>query len=263
MNEPLILGAIEDAVSIATRGRSSWFRGHATDCGTLTPKIFRPQYADLRNRNRWFECSLIREFKMLAITMTPNPPAMDDQLRWLFLMQHYGAPTRLLDWSENILVALYFAVEDAIDRDGELWQLDPLELNKMHKMDYIPSAEEVDETLDLFVRQPCSKLRPQDLEKIRFPYAIRPARYVPRMISQFGAFTIHPAPSQGSPANMAESFHQSESLVRYIIPRASKPRLFMDLATLGFTRRTMFGDLDALARTIVATEMHKAAELGG
>jgi len=257
MTDARELKTLEETVTVGTRADHSLFRGHATDCGQLVPKIFRSQYAELRRRNRWFECTLIREFKRMGIIMTPNPPEQDDQLRWLFLMQHHGAPTRLLDWTENILVALYFAVEDEPEHDGELWALDPLALNRKHNLKYVPCADQVDKTLALFVRQPCQKLDPEDLEKLSYPYAIRPAMYVPRMISQLGAFTIHPTPVGESSGSMTESFCDSKALIRYIIPRACKPQLFMDLAALGITRRTLFGDLDALAKTVVATELHR------
>lgn len=46
-------------------------------------------------------------------------------------MQHHHAPTRLLDWTENILVALYFATGSPTQQPGELWCIDPSKLNEI------------------------------------------------------------------------------------------------------------------------------------
>jgi hypothetical protein len=40
-----------------------------------------------------------------------DTPDQDDWLEWIALMQHYGAPTRFLDWTYSLYVAVFFAVE--------------------------------------------------------------------------------------------------------------------------------------------------------
>jgi FRG domain len=58
---------------------------------------------------------LLRRFEEYAPQFIPDPPLKDDLASWLALMQHYGAPTRLLDWTDSPYVALYFAIENEPD----------------------------------------------------------------------------------------------------------------------------------------------------
>src|SRR5208337_1741833 len=51
-----------------------------------------------------------------------------------FLMRHYGAPTRLLDWTESVLIAAYFAVAcQQRGRSAAIWMLDPYTLNEQNE----------------------------------------------------------------------------------------------------------------------------------
>lgn len=67
------------------------------------------------------ERRVLREFKRRAkLSGEPNLPCDSDVVEWLALLQHHGAPTRLLDFTHSVYVALFFAVERA-QMDAEIW----------------------------------------------------------------------------------------------------------------------------------------------
>ncbi len=60
------------------------------------------------------EQQMLKEFKRRAHHYVNALPNRGDVLGWLALMQHHGAPTRLLDWTYSFYVAAFFALAEAI-----------------------------------------------------------------------------------------------------------------------------------------------------
>lgn len=115
-----------------------WFRGQDRENGPL-PKLFRPPGCDEFNLTRMF-----RE-RAGAFGNTPETDRLD---KWLFLMQHYGAATRLLDWTESPLIALYFALKSYSQLPTQqkplqaprVWALNPLALNQLSNIRGFPNT---------------------------------------------------------------------------------------------------------------------------
>jgi hypothetical protein len=104
----------------------------------------------------------------------------------LFDMQHYGIPTRLLDWTETLGVAVAFAVLDHHSSHGDLavYVLDPIKLNKkcgLRKIKEIPDKRFEYKAI-YWHNDPFSA---------EFPIAIAPPFKNQRMLAQNGTFTIH------------------------------------------------------------------------
>ncbi len=83
------------------------FRGQANSKWTLLPKL--PRAFGLQPPDNWknLEYFMIEQFRQYSIPYIDKEPIND--LEWLVLSQHYGLPTRLLDWTTNPLKAIFFA----------------------------------------------------------------------------------------------------------------------------------------------------------
>ena len=255
MTNTYTLTQISEVVEIGTSLSQSWFRGHSTVVGELTPGIFRPKYEHemYRALRPDAESSVIESFKRQAPALTSKLPGPDDHVSWLFLMQHHGAPTRLLDWTKSVLVGLYFAVNQHYSEDGELWALYPPALNVHNGYFGLPLPR--CKILRYLAAEP-NHNNPQKLSEEfglkdipQYPHAVDPPLHFSRMVAQLSAFTIHPRPKQGH--TIPEIMTEEKNLVRYIIPSDCKRKLISGLAALGITKVTLFPDLDSLSHDIV------------
>jgi len=250
--------SIGDAAQLGGKLTKSWFRGHSKEYGELLPKLFRPPYHDPVHDD-WrpdLELRIIEEFKrhatLVAGMQLPQP---GDKMGWLCVLQHYGTPTRILDWSANVLVALYFAVASNPSDDGELWALLPWALNGKAGTGYgIPITEESMQ-VKFMLSQPYYSGESQTLadeiglkEPVPCPIAIAPTVMFPRMAVQASTFTIHRPPGEGQ--TIQEALTDAKYLVRYVIPASSKRKVLDNLHALGISRFHLFPDLQGLSSRI-------------
>jgi hypothetical protein len=91
----------------------AWFRGHTNSKFKLMPSLFRtfenPNTEATWDRILQTESDLFWEFAARARQIHGT---LENHWDILFAMQHYGTPTRLLDWTETLAVAVYFAILD-------------------------------------------------------------------------------------------------------------------------------------------------------
>ena len=168
-------------------GGQIWWRGNSDTTYHLQPSVFRPRDGD---GGYEYEKNINLRFMQKAPAVRDDPPREDAWFDWLFLMQHYGLPTRLLDWTESPLIACFFAVENEDEKaqatDGALFALSPYRLNYHQTRISGLLAPQAPQAFLLAQRAFVNASSSQ--HKV---LAILPSLIDPRMIAQLSGFTIH------------------------------------------------------------------------
>jgi len=135
MNEVIADGTISSITSLlqshAKSHKTTWFRGQSDHKHKLLPSIFRQGE---RHGVKFDEHKMFEEFKR---RYPDHSSSHKTTYEWLTLMQHYGLPTRLLDWSSNLLIGLYFCCVSNEDLDGALYVFDPTYMERDYRFNEI------------------------------------------------------------------------------------------------------------------------------
>ncbi len=114
--------ALKYLYSLSLDSSSFRFRGQADFDWTLEPTIYR------FNKFQRYQAVIFENFILEQKPKIPNPPLTHTtfDLEWLMVCQHYGVPTRLLDWTSDILTALFFSCssEKEMNKDGVIFICD-------------------------------------------------------------------------------------------------------------------------------------------
>lgn len=213
-----------------------WFRGHGVATWQLVPGLARVK------KHLAAEAALRKRFMQNAVPHLDSAPR--EEWEWMFMMQHHRAPTRLLDWSESPLTALYFAVHEDkhLKKEAHVWCLDPVAMNAEAKISDFRFAGEIpsfgiDKVLDNYL--------PSHVDEspvVMAPVAIMGPRNTARMAAQLGVFTINHRLH-----TPIEAIGAANHAWRWVIPANAKKQLRAELALLGFTALTLFPELDRVA----------------
>lgn len=234
-----------------------WFRGEpARTRYPLVPKLYRRRVRSVEREN-----DLLQFFRFMG----PHPfygVRLDTKAthHWLYLAQHVRMPTRLLDWTEGALIALFFALDEKMPR---VWMLHPLALNlksgirqwelAWHNPLVKMSLEEAEQKrvgykTNASVRAAWEKDKPnvgKGKFRQRFPIALYPTHVHPRMTAQRAGFTIH-----GTRTARLVDCVPKDFLRRIDVSPDARTEIRRQLRVMGVSNSTLFPDFDGLARDL-------------
>jgi hypothetical protein len=204
----------------ALSGADWIFRGESSARNPLRPgsgRVGRELGATRRARfTEADERAALHRFKNDALPYLAYRPAVDRDLEWLAIAQHHGMQTRLLDWTESLLIAAFFAVERAgTSGPGIIYGLKGLPV--------------IEADADPFAVERVSVYRPSHITS--------------RIAPQWGIFTVHPRPT--------EDFRRHPDVLEWRLPTQSCCRQIKRvLDSCGINYASIYPDLSGLARHI-------------
>lgn len=224
-------------------------RGQSNDY-SLVPGAFRKDDRGIRKYSRQTIAHFLNQFKLNSHLYMDRPWDVKNDYEWMIHAQHYGIPTKLLDFSQSHIIALMFAVEKAFDespkqpKDGAVWFLNSKVLNSIHS-----------NRNDLFI------LSDQDLklEDFNGPVVVQGRKANTRVNAQNGVFLYFQESEEDLikiiNRNLKGHTYRLEDVIKkVIIDGNSKKDILVALFSMGFGFTQIYPELTSVSKDILLLE---------
>jgi FRG domain len=248
------------------------FRGQGTD------RVLAASIERVADRPGVAEDYVMREFRRRAHQYVRDLPHVDDDLEWLALMQHHGAPTRLLDWTRSSQIAAFFAAQASNSANPIITSYSQTEIKP-----FVIWAIDVDSTnaearamlglsddADLSSRENFRKIywdqQPEDHYLVA---AVRPYRMNERLTIQQGLFLCANRPlSSFKRCFAALLLHASKAgkpsaqwLHKFVVASETRLEVLKALHKININSATLFPGLDGFCQSLYVTPQIQEQEL--
>lgn len=205
------------------------------------------------------ERRMLRDFKRAYPSNPMQPrPEKDDDLGWLALMQHHGAPTRLLDWTYSPFVAAFFALDYLLSspdrrRRAAVWALSAKPVENEAIVVLLPSEELRCAFTEYSKTRAGPPFRAVFLDAnppVLFATPVNPYTLNERLVVQQGLFICPGDVRRRFDDNLlaVPGANRAANLKRILLPRAVLRDAFADLHRMNITYASLFPGVDGYAR---------------
>ena len=225
-----------------------WYRGVSHTKYTLIPKAYRDR---LWERHEDFEWWLCVDFENRARPFIPNHHSYSEW-DWYFTMQHYGLPTRLLDWTRGSLIALYFAVRRPENTHiPSVYFLNPYWFDEFVYKKADGEGNVFSTNLEAVSEEHASRISSylgKQKESPLFPLCIEPPAINARIHAQKSEFTIHGKYVDPFRILGRDNEHAQIMKIRFSTKNASYLKHQLD--GMGISEGTLFPGLDGICEDL-------------
>jgi hypothetical protein len=178
----------------------------------------------------------------------PSIPEEDNYFEWLALMQHHGAPTRLLDFTWSPYVAAFFALERAIG-PAAVWAICPPKISDGEARTLRSGVKMEAGEIDPWINENYQDLFLANREEIVL--IGEPYRMNQRLIAQSGTFIIPGVLNKPVEQILVSQHFSKDAVVKFTLDTPVMRKQAMEsLYRMNITNATLFPDLDGLARSL-------------
>ncbi len=218
-----------------------YLRGQPNESDGLLPTIARTNHKFVKYEmskpfNEDQELNFLHRFKRYTYEYQGR---ILNEWEALILARHHGLPVRLLDWTTNPLVALYWAANKEERYDGAIWIFQRRNRDRKDDIDIFKSKHK----------------DPMKIPGVRIIYPFNPT---PRMTAQSALFTIHGYPWKDISKSPNNYLNEESDILhgeKWLVPKQSKGEIIKQLDMLGINERTLLPGLDGIASGILHTEL--------
>ena len=251
---------VDAAIQLLPEGELFWFRGVTDSTYSLVPKAYRnPKVVDGKDFLERQEQQMLARFRQRAMPYLPISHAELSNAALLVHMQHYGAPTRLLDWTENLLVAAYFSVSSqslSNEKNPAIWALRPAAWNSIVHSDLVDNViPTFDSTTIRPHESPLMRWLPLSPEnrisvvKTDFALAAYATHSNDRIRAQQGVFTVAGTNTEGLEEQVIAQPSNIPILYKFTFVGGAE-KLKRELGQVGYIRSLIYPGLESICNQI-------------